>query len=160
MKVDVVATTQLGVESKENFDIFSGKTAGICYMSATFNDLQNEDVTKTQRRISQTKNGGHHSVYDHNSISLYFEDVPKIIAMILNNEKQYTTSEKSARYTRMKLSQKEELIYNKWIEIFKKKIAKKYANEYPAFFASLFTLTTIFSKLDSLVLVVFIYLAL
>ena len=25
-------------------------------------------------------------------------------------------------------------IYNKWIEIFKKKIAKKYANEYPAFF--------------------------
>lgn len=134
MKVNIIATTQLGVESKENFDIFSGKAAGICYMPATFEDLQTEDIAKTQRRIAQTKNSGHHSVYDHNSISLYFEDVPKIIAMILNNEKQYTTSEKSARYTRMKLTEKEDLIYNKWIDIFKKKITKKYAQDYPTFF--------------------------
>ena len=125
MKVDIIATTQLGVESKENFDMFSGRTAGICYMPGTFADLQGEDESKTQRRINQTKNSGHHSVYDHNSITLYFDEVPKIIAMILNNEKQYTTSEKSARYTRMKLTEKEELVYNKWIDIFKKKIAKK-----------------------------------
>jgi len=134
VKVDIIATTQLGVESKENFDMFSGRTAGICYMPGTFADLQSEDETKTLRRINQTKNSGHHSVYDHNSITLYFDEVPKIIAMILNNEKQYTTSEKSARYTRMKLTEKEELVYNKWIDIFKKKIAKKYAQEYPAFF--------------------------
>ena len=134
MKVDIIATTQLGVESKENFDIFSGRAAGVCYMPGTFADLQNEDETKTQRRINQTKNSGHHSVYDHNSITLYFDEVPKIIAMILNNENQYTTSEKSARYTRMKLTEKEELVYNKWIEIFKKKITKKYAQDYPTFF--------------------------
>ncbi|MBE5758053.1 MAG: FAD-dependent thymidylate synthase [Clostridiales bacterium] len=134
MKVSVIATTKLGVESKENFDMFSGKAAGICYMPASFEELMAEDTAKTLRRVEQTKNSGHHSVYDHNSISLYLEDVPKFIAMILNNEKQYTTSEKSARYTRMKLTEKEELIYNKWIEIFKGKITKKYAKDYPTFF--------------------------
>ena len=42
--------------------------------------------------------------------------------MVLNNEHQYTTSEKSARYTKMKLSQKEQLVYDKWLEMFKNRI--------------------------------------
>ena len=35
------------------------------------------------------------------------------MAMILNNEKEYNTSEKSARYTKMKPSEEEEKLYNK-----------------------------------------------
>ena len=48
--------------------------------------------------------------------------------MILNNEGMYTTSEKSARYTKMKLEDKEKELYEKWIDIFSKEISKEYPN--------------------------------
>ena len=48
--------------------------------------------------------------------------------MILNNEKIYNTSEKSARYTQMEPSPQEKKLYEKWIEIFKKQIALNYPN--------------------------------
>ena len=49
------------------------------------------------------------------------------MAMLLNNEKAYTASEKSARYTVMKSGSKEEVIlYEKWINIFKKIIKESY----------------------------------
>ena len=46
--------------------------------------------------------------------------------MILNNEGMYTTSEKSARYTKMQPSEQEKNVYEKWIEIYKKEISKVY----------------------------------
>jgi len=135
MDISIIATTHAGyVAEKQDFDNLSGKAAGVCYMPGTFNDLLNEDETKTNKRINQTKESGHHSVYDHNNITLYLDNVPKIIAMVINNEKQYTTSEKSARYTKMQLTAKEQLVYDKWLEMFKNRIAKKYKADYPQFF--------------------------
>lgn len=49
------------------------------------------------------------------------------MAMILNNEKEYDTSEKSARYTKMEPSEEEKALYEKWIKIFEKEILKKYS---------------------------------
>ena len=40
----------------------------------------------------------------------------------------YNTSEKSARYTKMDPSEEEKNLYEKWIEIYKKEISKKYPN--------------------------------
>ena len=135
MNISVIATTHMGyIAEKDDFDNLSGKAAGVCYMPSTFEELLHEDRVKTTKRINQTKESGHHSVYDHNNITLYLEDIPKIVAMILNNEKQYTTSEKSARYTKMKLTAKEQLVYDKWLEMFKNRIAKKYKADYPQFF--------------------------
>lgn len=135
MDISIIATTHMGhVAEKQDFDNLSGKAAGVCYMPSTFNELLNEDENKTIKRINQTKESGHHSVYDHNGITLYLDNVPKIIAMIINNEKQYTTSEKSARYTKMQLTAKEQLVYDKWLEMFKNRIAKRYKAEYPQFF--------------------------
>lgn len=135
MDIKLIATTKVGeIASKKDFDKFSGHAAGVCYMSHTFDEIMNEDYSKTERRIKQTKASGHHSVYEHNSFSLYLDGVPKIVAMIINNEKQYTTSEKSGRYTVMKLSEKEQVVYNKWLEIFKSRIAKLYQKDYPNFF--------------------------
>jgi len=131
MEIKIIASTRPGqVASKDDFELFGGRTAGVCYMSDSFDTILSEDWEKTQRRIKQTKSSGHHSVFEHCSFSLYLEGIPKIVAMILNNEKQYTTSEKSARYTQMELSDKEKTIYNKWVEIFKNKIAKLYGQEY------------------------------
>ena len=135
MDISIIATTHMSyVADKNEFDFLSGKAAGVCYMPATFDELLKEEKTKTVKRINQTKDSGHHSVYDHNNITLYLDGIPKIVAMIINNEKQYTTSEKSARYTKMQLTAKEQLIYDKWLEMFKNRIAKKYKAEYPQFF--------------------------
>lgn len=135
MDIKVIASTAVGNDATKNdFEMFGGHAAGVCYMASSFDDILNEDKEKTQRRIRQTKDGGHHSVYEHSSFSLYLDGVPKIVAMLINNEKQYTTSEKSARYTKMVLSSKEQTIYNKWVEIFRTKITKLYAKDYPNFF--------------------------
>lgn len=135
MDISIIATTHMGyVADKNEFDFLSGKAAGVCYMPATFDELLKEEKVKTAKRINQTKDSGHHSVYDHNNITLYLDGIPKIVAMIINNEKQYTTSEKSARYTKMQLTAKEQLVYDKWLEMFKNRIAKKYKADYPQFF--------------------------
>ena len=83
-----------------------------------------------------TLNNGHHSVYDHIMISFNLQNLPKILAMVLNNEHQYTTSEKSARYTPVVrkngsiITKNEEKLYNKWIDIFKVRIKNKYGYIY------------------------------
>lgn len=114
----------------------SGKIAGVCYDKEGFSHLENEPEEKTMRRIDITLNNGHHSVYDHILISFNLQNIPKILAMVLNNEHQYTTSEKSARYTPVVrqegsiITENEEKLYNKWINIFKVKIKSQYADIY------------------------------
>ena len=115
-----------------------GKIAGVCYDKEGFHHLENEPSEKTMRRIERTLNNGHHSVYDHVSIIFNIQNIPKILAMVLNNEKQYTTSEKSARYTKVErkegsiITPAEERLYNKWIDIFKIKITEQYGGIYNA----------------------------
>ena len=77
-------------------------------------------------RANNCFKSGHHSVADHKKYAIYFKGLPKLLAMILNNEKDYATSEKSARYTKMKVTKEEEEIYYKWIDILKIKILEKY----------------------------------
>lgn len=128
MNVKIISTTKPNnITPASEFETLSGHCAGICYMADNFETLQNEDPTKTQKRVIQTMTGGHHSVFDHNYITLYLEGIPKLLAMFLNNEKMYTTSEKSARYTRMTdISEMEERIYNKWLRNFTQVIEEKY----------------------------------
>lgn len=137
MEIKVIASTstkEQNFENKENYDIFSGKVAGICYMPNDFETLMKEPLAKTLGRANSTKFGGHHSVYDHEYISLYLDKVPKLFAMLLNNEKMYTTSEKSARYTIMdNCLPLEKELYDKWFKIFVEEITKKYGNNKPFF---------------------------
>jgi len=135
MKIDIVASTHPNyVASKAEFDTLGGHSAGVCYMPGSYEDILSEPCEKTERRINQTKNSFHHSVFDHPQISLSISDIPKALAMLLNNEKMYTTSEKSARYTKMILKDEEQKLYDKWLEIYKKLIKDKYQNDCPIFF--------------------------
>lgn len=119
---------------KEKTLDFSGKAAGICYDREGFKNLLKEDPKKTQSRIKRTLDTGHDSVYDHSFITLNIENIPKILAMVLNNEHQYTTSEKSARYTPVEnnkeITKTEEELYNKWLDILKVKIKEQYGEEF------------------------------
>ena len=114
---------------QETFNYFAGINAGICYMPGSYEDLLSQPIETTLKRAESTKENGHHSVFEHIYVSLYLKNIPKLFAMLLNNEKTYVTSEKSARYTKMQMQGNEEQIYNKWCGIFEKEIKKKYPNE-------------------------------
>ena len=136
MKVSVVASTKENyVSTKEEIDRLSGHSAGVCYMPANFEALFNEPVEKTIKRSESTKARQHHSVFGHAFITLSLEDIPKGLAMVLNNEGIYNTSEKSARYTKMVLKPNEQVLYDKWLDIYKNLISEEVAvKKYPDMF--------------------------
>lgn len=121
-----------GTFDLENALLFSGRIAGVCYDKEGFEHLEKEDISNTQKRINNTLENDHHSVYDHIMINFNIVGIPKILAMVLNNEHQYTTSEKSARYTDVTykngsiLTEREVTLYNKWNERFKELIKENY----------------------------------
>lgn len=134
---------------------FSGHIAGICYDEQGYDHVLNEDKEKTEKRAKMTMDNGHHSVYDHIYLTFYIKGLSKILAMVLNNEKEYTTSERSLRYTKLKgnlddsevlefeepflsmnnaresiITDQEIYLYNKWLKIFQAKIEEKYSGVY------------------------------
>lgn len=114
-------------EILEDLKRFSGAEAGICYMSKPYFDSYVSDPVKAAKRFVTVSSTGHHSIAGHAQVSVLFEDMPKILAMYLNNLNDYETSEKSGRYTVMDgQTDKEIELYNKWREIFEKKINEVY----------------------------------
>jgi len=129
MQIKVIASTKVGYAlPKEEAVDFSGKSAGICYLPDTLDTLFAEAPEKTQKRAQGNIVSGHHSVFGHPTYNLSLEGIPKILAMILNNEKMYNTSEKSARYTKMEPSPEEKVLYEKWIDIYAAQISREYPN--------------------------------
>ena len=123
-----------GTFNKDAAICLDGKIAGICYDKEGFSHLEGEPLEKTNRRVDMTINNGHHSVYGHTMISFDIKNLPKALAMVLNNEHEYNTSEKSLRYTPVVsngvITYDEERLYKKWMDIFKIKIKEKYGNIY------------------------------
>ena len=115
-----------------NFDmhynrVIAGLMGSTCYMQDTFDQLREKGIDDILAIAQIVEQNGHHSTYDHANLTLELSGIPKALAMILNNEKQYATSEKSARYTIMdKVEPKQLKLYNKWYEILKNEIALKY----------------------------------
>lgn len=109
---------------------FSGAEAGICYMSKPYFDSYVSDKGKAYDRFSTVAETGHHSIAGHAQVGMLLEGVPKIIAMYLNNLGDYETSEKSGRYTVMTgNTEKEVQVYEKWCDILKDLIYKKYEDK-------------------------------
>ena len=127
MRIVPRASTKVGyfLEKKDAIE-FSGKCAKVCYEKTTIEDIFNEKGETSANRALRCIASGHHSVFDHIYYSLSLEGVPKIMAMIVNNEKFYAASEKSGRYTKMATSGREKELYEKWIEIYKEVILKKH----------------------------------
>lgn len=115
--------------SIKDLEINGGHSANICYTQKNYDEILKEPVEKTLQRAEANKGNRHHSVFGHDNIQLYFEGIPKIIAMLLNNEHEYNTSEKSGRYTTMFGSEEENFFYKKWQLIFEMEIKEVYPNE-------------------------------
>jgi hypothetical protein len=127
IQIEIIASTkpQYKVPLDETL-ILGGKCAGICYLQGD-KDIFNEEKEKTLKRVDLTLTNGHHSVYEHSTVTLHIQNLPKILSIFLVSEKQYSASIKSGRYTRMdKVSSREKVLYDKWINIFEKRILEVY----------------------------------
>lgn len=111
--------------------VFSGKNAGICYQkdSNLKGVLTGEEALKELDRFNFAIGNGHHSIADHVKVEVYFENISKMLAIVLNSLQDYATSEKSGRYTIMTgNSKREQELYDKWLEIYRGLILKNEPN--------------------------------
>ncbi len=130
MDIKVLASTKLGYVATEDEVLeLAGKEANICYTTRTIDDIFAEEKDTSIRRAERTIASGHHSVVDHFRYNFGFSGIPKILAMVLNNEVIYSTSEKSARYTKMKPTPREQELYDKWLTIFTDRLIGLYSSE-------------------------------
>ena len=117
-------------ELNEELTILSGKFGGTCYAKEGYETIKQQPVEKAIKRAENTAKNGHHSVYQHAMVTMEIQ-CSKILAMLLNSIGVSNTSEKSARYTKMKpQSELEEQLYYKWHDIFANLIKKEYADKF------------------------------
>lgn len=162
MKTRVIASTKVGYELPIKEAItFSGQEAGICCMQDTIDTILVEPEEKSMKRANDSMTSNNHSIFGHPEYNFVFEEIPKILAMVLNNEKVYETSENSEKYTEMQLSKEETELCKKWNIIFKKMINILYpqieenlslslAKENTQYLISVFTPTTVMGHSISL----------
>lgn len=108
---------------------YQGQIGGICYSEDGLMASFSENEEKTEKRVNGTTSGEHQTVFEHVNVGLYLQGSPKFLNMILNNEHQYSTSERSLRYTTIKeweLPSAFIEFYNKWNDIFFTKIKSAY----------------------------------
>lgn len=114
----------------EDLTILSGKFGGTCYAAEGYETIKLQPVEKARSRAENTAKSGHHSVYQHACITMEIQ-CSKILAMLLNSIGISNTSEKSARYTKMKpQSELEESLYYKWKDIFAELIEQEYPQKF------------------------------
>ena len=124
MEIKLIGSTNRlkAIKDMKDFSYYCGRQ---CYTDKDFEEVQKEIPKKDL--MDNTINRGHHSIFEHMGLTFYFRGYPKMFVMMLNNEKQYATSEKSARYTQMKNmvpEQKEK--YEKWMNLLTPEINKVY----------------------------------
>ncbi len=104
--------------------IYSGIKAAWCYKkgTATPEDIRATSEESLIRMGINTFLSDHGTPDEHDQISVEVTGIPKLLCMILNDEHQYTTCERSLRYTKVLpseyISDLEVKKYNKWCNIY------------------------------------------
>jgi hypothetical protein len=126
MKVELIDAMG-GIRDREGALKYCQNFARVCYSEKDFDEVRKEpyNVKLVEGRLIKI---GHHSVFDHFCLSLSFTGLPKAMAMTLNDEPPYATSEKSARYTTMRkdMEERQGLLYDKWNQIFRSEISNRF----------------------------------
>jgi thymidylate synthase ThyX len=115
MEIKYVASTR-NLKTVDEMKKFAQVAARMCYSEKDAEELFAEEYNPelTEGRLLTS---GHHSPFEHVHITFDCIGIPKILAMILNNERQYVTSEKSARYTQMKeMVSEQKVLYDQWMD--------------------------------------------
>ena len=117
---------------QEGMKDISGFCAGICYSDGYDEDSIDEKLSSIEsniKRHNKVIGTMHHSISDHPVVTVYLGGISKMMAMILNSLEFYTTSERSARYTKVLAERPEEQeLYDKWKDIIYERIKEVYPN--------------------------------
>jgi len=124
MNIELIASTGNLRDSQGMLEL-GLKCARVCYTEKDWEQLGEEPINKSL--LNRLIKSGHHSVFEHLNLTFNFNGLPKALAMVFNNEKQYATSEKSARYTIMEnISLDQKKIYAKWNGWFHGEISSRF----------------------------------
>lgn len=162
MKLRLIGSTDRlkTIESMKKFSYYCGRE---CYTEKDFKEIQKE--VPNEKLMNKMINSGHHSIFEHIGLNFDFSGWPKMFVMMLNNEKQYATSEKSARYTQMShMDPEQKEKYNKWMSLLipeidriypdindiklRREKIKKLAQENARYMTSVFTPTKMIHSLN------------
>jgi len=127
MEVTLVGSTN-GIKDQQEAKRFVQNHARICYTDKDWGQLLDEEFKEGLMRSLIGR--GHHSPLDHVALNFYLSGSAKVLAMTLNNQGMYTTSEKSARYTVMKnVPPIQRELYGKWDDWFLNEISRQFPEE-------------------------------
>jgi len=125
MEIKLIGSTN-NLRTQEDMLKFGQSCGRQCYSEKDFEELYSEPY-KSELTEGRLLKSGHHSPFEHINLTFAMKGIPKALAMVLNNERQYATSEKSARYTIMKDMQSEQKeLYDKWKGVFQEIISQEY----------------------------------
>lgn len=111
------------VDLKQAF-MYAGIKAAWCYKkgTATPEDIRAMSEETLLRMGVETFLSDHGTPDEHYEVSIEVTGIPKLLCMILNNEKMYSADERSLRYTKVLpseyISELEVDLYNKWLAKF------------------------------------------
>ncbi len=122
----------------------TGVKAAICFKEVKDGMPVSQDMIRNEEDFATLVGRGLNTVFqehttpsEHQYVGLEIVGIPKILCMVLNNEKQYTADERSLRYTKVEpnnnITEKEVELYNKWIGVFTNLIEKKMGDFYRKF---------------------------
>ncbi len=132
----LLAPNEKHAMTKKEAMIVCGQYLGMCYLKDNFDKIKNEPEEKSIGRAKMCIVSGHHSGFEHVKYTFEILDISKTLAMILNNQGVYATSEKSGRYTVLDFEDPtENALREKWQQIFEQIITEKYYEMFHKFYA-------------------------
>lgn len=115
----ILAPNESHVMTKEEALIICGRYFNMCYLKDEFEEIMHESSEKSIKRALNCIKSGHHSGFEHVKYTFLIKGISKTLAMILNNQGSYATSEKSGRYTVLSFEDEQEnALREKWQKIF------------------------------------------
>lgn len=118
-----------GTDALDDFKKMTGEVAGICYSSSSNIDTLQMSKENAEELCDRVISKGHTSVAEHYNVSIAFQGISKLMAIMLNSFQVYSTTERSGRYTLMTgNTDREAQLYMKWLAIFKKRIKEENPN--------------------------------
>ena len=124
MQIKLVGSTNR-IKKLQTAKRFVQNHARECYSEKSWDELIGEDFQSGLVKSLITR--GHHSPFDHFQLNFEIRQLPKILAMVLNYQGVYTTSEKSARYTVMSdINPHQKELYDKWKDWYLDEISSRF----------------------------------
>ena len=133
MEIKFIASPFITSDNKIDWNkikVFAGECGGVCWSPTGFTKGESENDERKIKRADDNLKRGHHSVFDQVYIPMRLKGISRNLAMHINNEKQYSATEQSFRYTEPEefLSETDQKMYYKWKQRFSEIAERDYSD--------------------------------